>query len=165
MNLSCYHHRSSSHESLVSFAPWLESPRMRGVSGNRRGNTLKNVDESSEARMDAIFGHNAWSGPLKSAVAAQSQQISLRTKSLANGSNLTSLHEPSDERLCRGATANVLATLSTKCRCRRRVVSFKNCSPASQPCFAAWRTTPTPFSIASAAAPVAREAWLADSAR
>jgi hypothetical protein len=55
-------------------------------------------------------------------------------------------------------TANVVATVSARFRWRRCVVSLRNSSAASPPCFAARLTTPTPSAIASAIALVAHEA-------
>src|SRR5579864_4045469 len=60
-------------------------------------------------------------------------------------------------------TTNVVATVSTRCRCMRCVVSLRSSSAASPPRFATRLTTPTPSCMASATALVAREACPADS--
>jgi hypothetical protein len=55
------------------------------------------------ARVVATFARNCWSGPLRPARGRTIQRISARTKTLASGSDLSSLDDPSEERPCRCA--------------------------------------------------------------
>jgi hypothetical protein len=109
VDLSSYQHDPSFQEGLVSFAPRVEVVNMQGVSGNRRGNALENVGGSGMSMVVPIFARSRWAVPLNPAHGRVFQRISLRRKFTANGCDLSSFHQQSDEQPRRGA-----------CRKRRR---------------------------------------------